>query len=117
MARRILLVEDSVDSAETMAELLKMWGHDVRTAHSGREALDAARDYRPEVVLLDIGLPDMDGYAVAEKLREMGLAGQLLVALTGFSAEQAREKGGKVFDRHLTKPVMPDALTALLGTG
>jgi len=117
MARRILVVEDSVDSAETLAALLEMWGHEVRMAHSGQEALEAARDYQPEVVLLDIGLPDMDGYTVAQKLRDQGLAGQLLVALTGYSADQAREHGGGVFDRHLTKPVMPDALTALLGSG
>jgi CheY-like chemotaxis protein len=114
-ARRILLVEDSLDSAETMAELLKMWGHDVRLAHTGKEALESARDYRPEVVLLDIGLPDMDGYLVARRLRDEGLAGQLLVALTGYSEDIAKERGGAVFDRHLTKPVLPDALSAMLG--
>lgn len=114
-ARRILLVEDSLDSAETLAELLKMWGHDVRMAHAGKEALEAARDYRPDVVLLDIGLPDMDGYAVARRLRDEGLGGELLVALTGYSADIAKERGGEVFDRHITKPVMPDALAEILG--
>jgi CheY-like chemotaxis protein len=113
--RRILLVEDSLDSAETLAELLKIWGHDVSLAHTGQEAISAAREYRPEVILLDIGLPDLDGYAVAQRLRDEGLGGQMLVALTGYSAEIAKERGGAVFDRHLTKPVAPDALAELLG--
>jgi CheY-like chemotaxis protein len=116
MPRRILVVEDSVDSAETMGELLRVWGHDVRLAHTGREALRVAREYRPQVVLLDIGLPDMDGYAVAECLRREGLGGELLVALTGYSPEQTKELGADgMFDRHLTKPVAPASLATLLG--
>ena len=79
--RRILVVDDSVDSAETLGELLKIWGHDVRLAHDGPGAVDAARDYRPDVILLDIGLPGMDGFAVAAQLREEGIGGRMLVAL------------------------------------
>ena len=115
MPRRILVVEDSVDSAETMGELLRIWGHDVRLAHGGQEALRVAREYRPDVVFLDIGLPDIDGYAVAEGLRREGLSGALLVALTGYSPEETREDGREaVFDRHLTKPVAPAALADVL---
>ncbi len=116
MARRVLVVEDSVDSAETIAELLKIWGHEVRMAHDGGEALRVAREYQPDVILLDIGLPDMDGYTVAERLRSEGLGGEMLVALTGYSREEAKDQGATVrFDRHLVKPVSPDALSALLG--
>jgi CheY-like chemotaxis protein len=113
---RILVVDDSVDSAETLGELLKIWGHDVRLAHDGPEAVAAARDYRPEVILLDIGLPGMDGFAVAAQLREEGLGGRLLVALTGYSEQQDRDRAQKAgFDHHLVKPINPDTLQKLLG--
>jgi CheY-like chemotaxis protein len=111
----VLVVEDSVDSAETLGELLRMWGHEVRLAHDGKDALRLAREYRPQVILLDIGLPDMDGYAVAHRLRGEDLGGDLLVALTGFGEEQDRHRARQAgFDRHLIKPVDPDALLELL---
>ena len=112
---RILVVDDSIDSAETLGELLKIWGHDVRLAHDGETALAAAREYRPEVILLDIGLPGMDGFAVATQLRKDGLAGRLLVALTGYGEQQDRDRAQDVgFDHHLVKPVDPDSLQKLL---
>lgn len=112
---RILVVDDSVDSAETLGELLKIWGHDVRLAHDGPGALAAARDYRPEVVLLDIGLPGMDGFAVAAQLREEGIGGRMLVALTGYGEQQDRDRAQQVgFDHHLVKPIDPDTLQKLL---
>ena len=112
---RILVVDDSVDSAETLAELLKIWGHDVRLAHDGPGAVAAARDYRPEVVLLDIGLPGMDGFAVAAQLRKEGIGGRMLVALTGYGEKQDRDKARQVgFDHHLVKPIDPDILQKLL---
>jgi CheY-like chemotaxis protein len=115
--RRILVVDDSVDSAETLAELLKIWGHDVRVAHDGETGIAAARDYRPEVVLLDIGLPGMDGFAVAAQLRKEGLSGRLLVALTGYGEQQDRDRAQEVgFDHHLVKPIDPDSLQKLLAT-
>lgn len=115
--RRILVVDDSVDSAETLAELLKIWGHDVRVAHDGETAIPAAREYRPEVVLLDIGLPGMDGFAVAAQLRKEGLGGRLLVALTGYGEQQDRDRAQEVgFDHHLVKPIDPDSLQKLLAT-
>ncbi len=112
---RILVVDDSVDSAETLGELLKIWGHEVRLAHDGPEAVTAARDYRPEVVLLDIGLPGMDGFAVATALRKEGTAGRMLVALTGYGEQQDKDRAQKAgFDHHLTKPIDPDTLQKLL---
>ena len=112
---RILVVDDSLDSAETLGELLKIWGHDVRLAHDGPAAVAAARDYRPEIVLLDIGLPGMDGFAVATELRKEGTAGRLLVALTGYGEQQDKERARKAgFDHHLVKPIDPDSLQKLL---
>ncbi len=112
---RILVVDDSVDSAETLGELLKIWGYDVRLAHDGEAALAAAREYRPEVILLDIGLPGMDGFAVAKQLRKDGIGGRLLVALTGYGEQQDRDRAQEVgFDHHLVKPIDPDRLQKLL---
>ena len=112
---RILVVDDSVDSAETLGELLKIWGYDVRLAHDGPGAVAAARDYRPEVVLLDIGLPGIDGFAVAAQLRKEGIGGRMLVALTGYGEKQDRDKAQQVgFDHHLVKPIDPDTLQKLL---
>jgi len=112
--RRVLVVDDNVDSAETMAEILKMWGHDVHTAHDGPGALEAARAHRPDAVLLDLGLPTMDGFETARRLRQEGL-GQLLVAVTGFGSVEDRRRAKEAgFDTHLTKPVSPEALQRVL---
>jgi CheY-like chemotaxis protein len=112
--RRILVVDDNVDSAETMAEILKLWGHEVHTAHDGLGALEAARAQRPDAVLLDVGLPVMDGYETARRLRAEGLA-LLLVAVTGFGAAEDRRRAAEAgFDTHLTKPVSPEALRRAL---
>ena len=112
---RILVVDDSVDSAETLGELLKIWGHEVLLAHDGPAAVAAARDYRPEVVLLDIGLPGMDGFAVATQLRKEGIGGRMLVALTGYGEQQDKDRAHKAgFDHHLVKPIDPDTLQKLL---
>jgi CheY-like chemotaxis protein len=116
-ARRVLVVDDNVDGAESLALLLSLDGHDVRMAHDGRSALAAAEEYRPDVVLLDIGLPDgLDGYEVARRLRsELGLASTLLLALTGFGqAEDRRRSRDAGFDDHLVKPVDPARLKDLL---
>lgn len=112
---RILVVDDSVDSAETLGELLRIWGHEVRLAHDGPGAIAAARDYRPEVVLLDIGLPGMDGFAVAQQMKKEGIAGRMLVALTGYGEQQDRQRTQQVgFHHHLVKPIDPDSLQKLL---
>jgi CheY-like chemotaxis protein len=93
-----------------------MVGHEVRTAYGGPAALETARAYRPEAVLLDIGMPGMDGYEVARRLRqEPGLGGVLLVALTGYGQEEDRRRSREAaIDHHLVKPVEPEALCALL---
>ncbi len=115
-ALKILVVEDNVDSAEMMSFLLKLGGHEVRTAHDGLEALEAARTFEPQAVLCDIGLPGMNGYEVAERLRQQPAFQQTpLIALTGYGEEEARRRSKEAgFDYHLVKPVEPDALDALL---
>lgn len=104
---RVLLVEDNVDSADALAELLRMWGHEVEVVHDGATAVERACATRPNVVLLDIGLPGMDGYQVAGRLRSTPcLEGALLVALTGYGQETDRRRSAAAgFDRHLVKPV------------
>jgi CheY-like chemotaxis protein len=113
-SRRVLIIEDSVDAAEIMGEMLGRRGHEIRIAHDGATGLSVARSFHPHVILLDIGLPDIDGYTVAHRLRGEALGGDLLVALTGYGEAEDRERARKAgFDRHLTKPVDPDALIAL----
>jgi CheY-like chemotaxis protein len=114
--RRILIVDDDVDAAEALGELLRDCGHEVATAHDGPRALDHARLRRPDVVLLDITMPEMDGYEVAKRMRdELGLGGALLIALSGYGEDRhlrlAREAG---FDQHVTKPVDTATLEELL---
>jgi CheY-like chemotaxis protein len=116
--RRVLVVDDSADAAESLSMILQARGHQVRTAHDGPAALRAAADFRPEVVLLDIGLPRIDGYEVARRLRgEGGLKDALLVALTGYGQDEDRRRAEEAgFDEHLTKPanltVLQDLLTS-----
>ena len=113
---RVLVVDDNLESAGALAGLLELSGFDVRSVHEGREAISAARLHRPRAVLLDIGLPGMDGYQVAEHIRgEEGLEDTTIIAITGYGEEQAflrsREAG---FDHHLVKPVDYDTLLGLL---
>ena len=114
---RVLVVDDDVDAAETTAAVARQWGHDVVTAKDGHTALEQAVRFRPDVVLLDIGLPDLSGYELAPRLRTLpGMSKTLsLVALTGYGADSdrtlAKEAG---FDHHMTKPVVIEALRALL---
>ena len=117
-ARRILVVDDNVDSAESLADVLRLSGHEVRTARDGTAALQAARAAAPDVVLLDIGLPGMSGYEVARELRSAHGAGTLLVALTGYGQPEDHLRSQKAgFDLHLVKPVdlarLEGALSAL----
>ena len=112
---RILVVDDVIDSATSLTELLELWGHEVKMAHDGPSALVAARAFHPEVVLLDIGMPDMDGYEVARSLRAEYGAGMMLVAVTGYGQPQDRETTHAAgFDHHLVKPVDTEALCSLL---
>jgi CheY-like chemotaxis protein len=116
LRRRILIVDDDVDAAEALGELLRDCGHEVATAHAGPPALDQARLQRPDVVLLDLTMPEMDGYEVAKRMRdEVGLREAVLVALSGYGEDRhlrlAREAG---FDQHVTKPVDSSTLEELL---
>jgi CheY-like chemotaxis protein len=115
-SRRVLVVDDNMDAAATLADLLALWGHDVRVAHTGATALETAREYQPDMVLLDIGLPGMDGYEVARRLRECEeMRGILLVAITGYGQEEDRRRSQEAaLDYHLTKPVDPEALQEVL---
>ena len=115
--RRLLVVDDNVDAANSLAKVLRrIYKQDVRAAHGGPEALAVAGDFRPEVVLLDIGMPGMDGYEVARRLRSSpDSRAALLVALTGWGQESDRRRAKEAgFDHHLVKPVDPEAIRALL---
>ncbi|MDI1475154.1 PAS domain S-box protein [Polyangium sp. y55x31] len=116
--RRILVVDDNADVAESLSMLLRIAGHEVHTAHDGSAALEAARTFRPEVVLLDIGLPGMNGYEVARQLRQDPDQSQaILVALTGYGHEEDRRRTKEAgFSAHLVKPVDLVALEAVLGS-
>ena len=114
--RQVLVVDDNVDAASSLAVLLRLEGHDARVAHSGPEALEAVERSRPDVVFLDIGMPGMDGYEVAQRLRARhDLVALKLVALTGWGQEHDRQQARAAgFDHHLTKPVAANDLQALL---
>jgi CheY-like chemotaxis protein len=105
-ARRVLVVDDNADAADTLALVLSLQGHDVQVATSARAAIATAAQFRPEVVFLDIGLPEMDGYAVARALRaQEATRSAVLVALTGYGTENDRQRArDEGFDAHLTKP-------------
>lgn len=115
--RRVLVVEDNADARDMLVILLKRAGHDVRAAGDGLAAIAAAESFLPEVVLLDVGLPGLDGYGVARKLRSLpATSGALLVALTGYGQEEDREKAlAAGFDHHLLKPAEPAAVLTLVG--
>jgi PAS domain S-box-containing protein len=105
-SKKVLVVDDNRDAAETLAQLLELFGHESATAHDGASALEQVREFGPEVVLLDIGLPDMSGYEVARRIRAMGTSEARLVALTGWGqAEDKRRAAEAGFDAHWTKPV------------
>src|SRR5262249_19062896 len=114
--RRILVVDDNVDAAQTLAMLVRLAGHQVEVAHDGRTTLKLAAQFRPHVILLDIGLPGMSGYEIARQLRRRPDGDRpLLVAVSGYGRDddlrQAQEAG---FDHHFTKPTDFEELRALL---
>ena len=113
---RVLVVDDSVDAAETLTMLLQLSGHEVRTAHDGLAGVQAALEYAPHVVLLDIGLPGMNGFDVAKRLRqESTLANVVLVAMTGYGEAAARQRSREAgFDHHLVKPADFEKVEAIL---
>jgi len=114
--RRILIVDDNADAANSLALVLGLDGHVTEAVYSATEALSRANDFKPEVILLDIGLPEMDGYQVARRLRsDPDLAGIRIVALTGYGQSDDVQRSRDVgFDDHLTKPVDFAALARTL---
>jgi PAS domain S-box-containing protein len=115
-ARRVLVVDDNHDSANSLAMLLRIKGHEIRTAHDGVEAIQAAATFRPHLVLLDIGMPKMNGYDAAREMRKHPWgAAMKLVAMTGWGQDDDKRKAAEAgFDVHLTKPINPTAVDELL---
>lgn len=114
--KRVLVVDDNIDAAESTAMVLQVAGYEVRCVHDGPSVLQAAKDYRPQVVILDIGLPGISGYELARKLRqEPEFLHTPLIALTGYGQEEDRRRSLQAgFDHHLTKPADPQTLRALI---
>ena len=117
--RRILVVDDNADAANALRFLLEKDGHEVKVATDGAEGLEAARDFKPDVLLLDIGLPRLSGYDIARHVRDdPSLSSAMLVAVTGYGQAQDRKRSRDAgFDHHLTKPVDVEALRRLLRRG
>ena len=111
---RVLVVDDNIDGAEMMAEALDILGYSAAVAHDGPDALRIEREFSPQVALLDIGLPTMDGYELARRLRDVSPAIKL-VAITGYGRESDRQRSREAgFAAHVEKPVDLDKLSALL---
>ena len=110
---RILVVDDNRDGADSLALLLRMWGYDVRVAYDGVQAVQSARDYRPDCILSDIGMPGMDGYRLAERFRQdESFKGITLIAITAYSDAGRAQAAG--FDHHFVKPADPLKVEAIL---
>ena len=118
VSRRVLVVDDNRDSAESLALLLRLTGHLVETAHDGAEALDAAERFQPDAILLDLGMPRLSGYEVCERIRARPWGQSILmIAQTGWGQAQDRARTLEAgFDAHLTKPIDPDVVQQLLAT-
>jgi CheY-like chemotaxis protein len=114
--RRVLVVDDNVDSAGSLATMLRLLGHEVRTAHDGVEAVESARAFRPELILLDIGMPRLNGYDTARRIRQEPWGKDaVLAALTGWNQEEDRRRSQEAgFNHHLAKPADFTALERLL---
>ena len=114
--QRVLVVDDNRDAAESLAMLLELDNCTVSVAHDGLQALEALESFKPQLALLDIGMPGMDGYELARRIRATRLGREVqLVALTGWGqADDKKRAAESGFDQHLTKPVDPELLTELL---
>jgi CheY-like chemotaxis protein len=116
LRKRVLIVDDNRDLAESLAMVLRLWGHEVTVAFDGSAALESARARPPEIVFLDIGLPRLDGFQVARQMRaNPTLRGARIVAISGYGREEDRQRSREAgIDLHLTKPVDPSILRPLL---
>ena len=114
-APRVLLIEDNADARAALGALLELEGYVVESAADGAAGVEIVRAKRPTVALIDIGLPGIDGYEVARRIRDLGPPQPHLVALTGYSRPEDRERASQAgFDAHLVKPIDPTALAALV---
>jgi CheY-like chemotaxis protein len=115
--RRVLVADDNIDAADSIAALLSLSGHEVQIAHDGHAAVRLALRFRPEFIFLDLGMPGLDGFAVAQRLRaEPGFDTVRIIAVTGYGTEQDRRRCLEAgFDQHYLKPVDPKFLESLLG--
>ena len=112
---RILIVDDNKDLATSLARLLRLLGHEVEVVFDGRQGIEAARIYRPRVLLLDIGLPHVDGYQVARTLRQEGFHDILIIALSGYGQEEDRRRSREAgINHHVTKPVDVKTIAELI---
>jgi len=113
---RILVVDDNRDAADSLSEMLKMMGHDTRTAYDGQQGVDLAGEYRPDVILLDIGLPRLNGYEACRLIREQPKGnGVVMIAVTGWGQDEDRRRSHEAgFDHHMVKPVDPQALMSMI---
>jgi CheY-like chemotaxis protein len=116
VSRRVLVVDDNEDGADSLAAILQFAGHETATCYNGLDAIEKVSSFRPEIVFLDIGLPGIDGYEVARRLRaDDRTAETMFVALTGWGSEEDKQKSMDAgFHFHLTKPVLSDAVAELL---
>jgi CheY-like chemotaxis protein len=113
---RVLVVDDNRDAADSMAAMIGVLGNDVRAAYSGYEVPALAESFRPELILLDIGMPGMNGYEVCRELRKTQGKAVHIVALTGYGQESDRSQSEAAgFDEHLVKPITLDSLQRVLG--
>src|SRR5687767_11369037 len=103
---RVLVADDNHDAAASLSMVLKALGHEVRTVYDGLSAVDAAKDFKPQIVLLDLGMPVMDGFQAAKRMREEPvLAGAVIVAVTGWGSDEVRQRTKEAgMDEHLVKP-------------
>jgi CheY-like chemotaxis protein len=117
--RRVLVVDDNLDAAESTAAFLRLEGHEVKTVSDGNEALSSVHVFAPHVIVLDIGLPGLDGYAVARQLRERGdTSHTLLIAMTGYGQREDRERAiASGFDYHFVKPTDPRVIQRAIEQG
>jgi two-component system CheB/CheR fusion protein len=116
VSRRVLIIEDNLDAAESLREALELSAHEVAVANNGPDGIEKARSFRPDVVLCDIGLPGMDGYEVARAIRlDATLQSTLLIALSGYALPEDLERAASAgFQHHLAKPPSVDALERVL---
>lgn len=112
---RVLIADDNEDAADMLAQLVRMRGYQVAVAHDGLEAVSSAASFMPDVALLDIGMPELDGHQVAAELRKERGADVTLVAITGWGDGEAKQRASSAgFDHHLTKPIDLDGLISWL---